>query len=163
VIKDGAKGAIRAAFAFLRIYPVRDRVPGPQSWLVLRRTLGARPETKYYLSNAPAAIRRDTLVRVSGQRWPIERTFQECKGDLGMDHYETRTWRGWHHHQTLVMLAHHFLVRLRLRLKKNRAHRPAGMPSAQRRTSTPRIRLGGGHRAGQPPSTPKLRRIPFAS
>ena len=163
VIKDGAKGAIRAAFAFLRIYPVRDRVPGPQSWLVLRRTLGARPETKYYLSNAPAAIRRDTLVRVSGQRWPIERAFQECKGELGMDHYETRTWRGWHHHQTLVVLAHHFLVRLRLRLKKNRAHRPTGVSSAQRRASTPRVRLGGGHHAGQPPSAPKLRGIPVAS
>jgi len=118
VIKDGAKGVIRAAFAFLRIYPVRQRVPGPQSWLVLRRTLGARPETKYYLSNAPAGTRPDTLVRVSGQRWPIERAFQECKGELGMDHYETRTWAGWHHHQTLVILAHHFLVRLRLRLKK---------------------------------------------
>jgi len=118
VIKDGAKGVIRAAFAFLRIYPVRQRVPGPQSWLVLRRTLGARPETKYYLSNAPAGTRPDTLVRVSGQRWPIERAFQECKGELGMDHYETRTWCGWHHHQTLVILAHHFLVRLRLRLKK---------------------------------------------
>jgi len=118
VIKDGAKGAIQAAFAFVRVHPVRERVPGPQSWLVLRRTLGARPQTKYYVSNAPAETRPDALVRVSGQRWPIERAFEECKGELGMDHYETRTWRGWHHHQTLVILAHHFLVRLRVRLKK---------------------------------------------
>jgi SRSO17 transposase len=163
VIKDGAKGMIRAAFASLRIYPVRQRVPGPQSWLVLRRTLGARPETKYYLSNAPADTRPDTLVRVSGQRWPIERAFQECKGELGMDHYETRTWCGWHHHQTLVILAHHFLVRLRLRLKKNRAHRPASLPAAQRRAPTSRARPGSGHHAGQPPSAHELRSLPIAS
>ncbi len=163
VIKDGAKGVIRAAFAFLRIYPVRERVPGPQSWLVLRRTLGARPQTKYYLSNAPADTRMDPLVRVSGLRWPIERAFQECKGELGMDHYETRTWSGWHHHQTLVILAHHFLVRLRLRLKKNRAHRPADVSAPQRRGPTARLRSRGGHRARQSPSVGQLRRFPFAS
>ncbi len=88
-IKNGAKGVIRAAFAFLRVHPVRDRVPGPESWLVLRRTIDARPELKYYLSNAPVGTRPETLVRLSGQRWPIERAFQECKDDLGMDHYET--------------------------------------------------------------------------
>ncbi len=163
VIKDGAKGAIRAAFAFLRVHPVRARVPGPQSWLVLRRTLGAHPQTKYYLSNAPADARPETLVRVSGQRWPIERAFQECKGELGMDHYETRTWRGWHHHQTLVILAHHFLVRLRLRLKKNRAHDPTSLPADQRRTPTSRLRSRGSHRAGTPPSASELRRLPIAS
>lgn len=53
-IKDGAKGPIRAAFAFLRVFPVRARLPGPESWLVLRRTLGPQPVLKYYLSNAPA-------------------------------------------------------------------------------------------------------------
>jgi len=163
VVKDGAKGVIRAAFAFLRISPVRERVPGPRSWLVLRRTLGPRPETKYYLSNAPAETRPDTLVRVSGQRWPIERAFQECKGELGMDHYETRTWRGWHHHQTLVILAHHFLVRLRLRLKKNRAYRPASVLAAQRRASTSRVRSGGSRHAGQSPSASELCRVPLAS
>jgi len=163
VIKDGAKGVIRAAFAFLRIYPVRQRVPGPQSWLVLRRTLGARPQTKYYLSNAPADTRPDTLVRVSGLRWPIERAFQECKGELGMDHYETRTWCGWHHHQTLVILAHHFLVRLRLRLKKNRAHRPASVSAPQRCGPTARARSRGSHRARPSSSTGQLRRLPIAS
>ncbi len=118
VIKDGANGVIRAAFAFLRVYSVRNRVPGPESWLVLRRTLDGRAEVKYYLSNAPRATRVRALVRVSGMRWPIERTFAECKDELGMDHYETRTWRGWHHHQTLTLLAHHFLVGLRVRLSK---------------------------------------------
>jgi SRSO17 transposase len=53
-------------------------------------------------------------------RWPIETVFEESKGGLGLDHYEVRSWLGWHHHMTLCLLAHHFLVRARLRLKKGR-------------------------------------------
>jgi SRSO17 transposase len=160
-IKDGAKGVIRAAFAFVRIHPVRNRVPGPESWLVLRRTLDKRPELKYYLSNAPATTPPGSLVWLSGLRWPVERAFQECKGELGMDHYETRTWRGWHHHQTLTILAHHFLVRLRLRLKKNRAHRSASLSAPQRRAPTSPLRSDRGHRPGPPSSTPELRSLPI--
>src|SRR6266446_5280173 len=51
-------------------------------------------------------------------RWPIETCFAEGKGELGMDHYELRFWRGWHHHMTLVILAHHFLVRWQQRLNQ---------------------------------------------
>jgi SRSO17 transposase len=57
---------------------------------------------------------------MSGLRWPVETALEEGKMALGMDHYETRTWRGWHHQMTLTFLAHHFLVRLRLQLKKKR-------------------------------------------
>lgn len=57
-----------------------------------------------------------TLVRVSGLRWPIEHCFEESKEEVDLDHYELRVWRGWHHLMTMVILAHHFLVRLRLRL-----------------------------------------------
>src|SRR6266702_2965933 len=74
------------------------------------------PEWKFYLSNAPIQTPLATFVRVSGMRWPIETCFAECKGELGMDHYELRFWRGWHHHMTLVMLAHHFLVRWQQKL-----------------------------------------------
>ena len=49
-----------------------------------------------------------------GARWPVELCFAESKDDVGLDHYETRSWRGWQHHMVLVMLAHHFLVRLRV-------------------------------------------------
>jgi SRSO17 transposase len=93
VIKDGAQGVIRAAFACLRVHPVRNRIPGPESWLVLRRTVEGR-EVKYFLSNAPRTTRPRALVHTSGMRWPIERAFAECKDELGMDHYETSTWRG---------------------------------------------------------------------
>src|SRR5205085_7073713 len=74
------------------------------------------PDLKYYLSNAPAATPLATLVWVSGMRWPIESCFAEGKGEVGLDHYELRFWPGWHHHMTLVLLAHHFLVRLQQRL-----------------------------------------------
>ena len=117
-IKEGAKGPIVAEFAFLHAVAVREALPGPAVWVVFRRTLEPTPELKVYLSNAPKHLSKRVLVRVSGLRWPVETALEESKGELGMDHYETRSWCGWHHHLTLTLLAHHFLVRLRLRLKK---------------------------------------------
>jgi len=58
---------------------------------------------------------------MSGLRWPVETALEEGKSELGMDHYETRSWRGWHHQMTLTFLAHHFLSRLRLKYKKTSA------------------------------------------
>jgi SRSO17 transposase len=82
--------------------------------------LGDTPELKVYLSNASPDTPLTVLVRVAGMRWPIETALEESKGGLGMDHYEVRTWLGWHHHMALCLLAHHFLVRARLRVKKGR-------------------------------------------
>jgi SRSO17 transposase len=76
----------------------------------------------YYLSNAPAGIAKADLVRQAGLRWPVETAIEEAKSELGMDHYETRTWRGWHHHMTLTFLARHFLVHLQLKMKKSPLH-----------------------------------------
>ncbi len=58
-------------------------------------------------------------------RWEIEYCFAEGKGELGMDHYELRSWPGQHHHMTLVILAHHFLVRLCQRLRDRGHRRPS--------------------------------------
>src|SRR5205823_247358 len=66
--------------------------------------------------NAPASCALATLARMSGARWPVELCFAESKDEVGLDHYETRSWLGWQHHMTLVALAHHFLVRLRVQL-----------------------------------------------
>lgn len=115
-IQEGAKGPLVAAFAFVRVIAVRDGLPGPEQWLVLRRSLGERPQLKTYLSNAPAATPHATLVRKSGMRWPVEASIEECKSEVGMDHYEVRGWKGWHHHMTMSLLAHHFLVRQRCRM-----------------------------------------------
>jgi SRSO17 transposase len=90
---------------------VRDGLPGPEVWLGLRRSL-SDGELKPFLSNAPADIAPTRLIRTSGMRWPIESCFLVGKQELGMGDYEVRSWRGWHHHMTLVLLALAFLVRL---------------------------------------------------
>ncbi len=117
-IKEGAKGPMVAEFGFVRVVPVRDDMPGAESWLVLRRSLGETPELKPYLCNAPVSTRQSTLVWASGMRWPVETAIKESKGEVGLDQYEVRGWVGWHHHTTLSFLAHHFLVRQRCRMGK---------------------------------------------
>ena len=87
--------------------------------MIFRRSASDPTEIKSYLSNAPAKIAKTDLVGQAGLRWPVETALEEGKSELGMDHYETRTWRGWHHHLTLGFWAHHFLVRLRLKMKKS--------------------------------------------
>ncbi|MCL4299038.1 MAG: IS701 family transposase [Anaerolineae bacterium] len=116
-IKEGSKGPMVCDFAFLRVVESRGGLPGPQLWLVIRRNLDDPTELKFYFSNAPANTPLLDLVRLSGMRWPVEIIFEEGKGEIGFDHYETRSWLGWHHHLLLVALAHHFLVRLRVQFK----------------------------------------------
>ena len=114
-IKEGSKGPIVCDFAFLRLIESRANLPGPEVWLIIRRNLDDPTVIKFYFSNAPAETPLIEFVRISGMRWPIETIFEEDKGEIGLDHYETRSWLGWHHHMLLVALAHHFLVRLRIR------------------------------------------------
>lgn len=113
-IKEGSKGPIVCDFAFVRVSEARGGLPGPRLWLIIRRNVADPSEVKFYFSNAPEDIATLELVRMSGMRWPIELSFEEGKSDLGMDQYETRSWLGWHHHMVLVMLAHHFLVWVRV-------------------------------------------------
>lgn len=130
-VKEGAKGTLLAEFAFVRGVAVREGLPGPEVGVILRRSLGEEPELKVYLTNAPADTAQETLVWLTGMRWPIESAIMECKGEVGMDHYEVRGWRGWHHHLTMTLLAHHFLVRLRRQLGgKNRGADRAASPAA---------------------------------
>jgi SRSO17 transposase len=117
-IKEGSKGPIICDFAFLRLTESRKNLPGPEVWLIIRRNLDDPSVIKYYFSNAPATTPVIEFVRISGMRWPIETIFEEAKGIVGFDHYEIRSWLGWHHHMLLVSLAHHFLVRLRIRFQK---------------------------------------------
>jgi SRSO17 transposase len=122
----GSKGLLVAACAFQRRVAVRAGLPGPDVCIVFRRAVGEQPELNVYLSHAPAHTPVTVLVRVAGMRWPIETAFEESTGGLGLDHYEVRSWRGWHQHLTLCLLAHHFLVRARLRVKRGRPRSPFG-------------------------------------
>ena len=114
VIKEGSKGPIVCDFAFLRVTESRSGLPVGELWLIIRRNLDDPTEIKYFFSNAPVRTPLEEFVRISGMRWPIETIFEEAKGEVGMDHYEMRSWLGWHHHMLFVSLAHHFLVRLRI-------------------------------------------------
>jgi SRSO17 transposase len=117
-IKEGSQGPIVCDFAFLRVIESRANLPASELWLILRRNLDDPAILKYYFSNAPVDTPLIEFVRMSGMRWPIETIFEEAKGEVGFDHYEMRSWQGWHHHMLLVALAHHFLVRLRIRFQE---------------------------------------------
>jgi SRSO17 transposase len=117
-IKEGSQGPLVAECATLRVVTVRDALPGPDVWLVLRRHVETG-ELKAYLCNAPVDTALEKLVQMSGMRWPIETCFEDSKQLLGMGDYEIRSWTGWHHHMTLVILAHFFVVRMSRRLKKS--------------------------------------------
>ncbi len=79
----------------------------------------AEEPTKYFLCDLPANYGLRRLVQVAKARWKIEQDYQQLKEELGLDHYEGRGWIGWHHHVTLVMLAHSFLTLEMLRSQKN--------------------------------------------
>ena len=91
------------------------RRPGPERWLLIERH-GAE-QYKYYLSNAPRRTSVRTLLTWAHQRWKIEQSYQQLKEELGLDHFEGRSWRGLHHHLTLCFLAYGFLQLLRQRKK----------------------------------------------
>jgi SRSO17 transposase len=117
IIKEGSKGPIVCDFAFLRVTESRGGLPAAELWLIIRRNLDDHSKIKYFFSNAPISTLLSEFVRISGMRWPIETIFEEAKGEIGMDHYQMRSWVGWHHHMLLVSLAHHFLVRLRIQFQ----------------------------------------------
>jgi SRSO17 transposase len=116
-IKEGTKGPVMCQFACLRVFEVRDGLPEKESWLIIRRNLDDPSEIKFYLCNAPAEIDLTELVRISGMRWPIETIFRAGKVEIGFDHYELRSWLGWHHHMVFAFVAHLFLVRMCLFFK----------------------------------------------
>jgi SRSO17 transposase len=132
-VSEGEKGPIVAAFARIRVYMDAQRTEASTRWLLLRN--GEDKKIKYSLSNAPEDIPMGELVRVSGARWPIERCFEEDKSELGLDHYEHRSWAAWHRHTLLVFLAQLFLVRLRHTYKKSPCTDPAPSAAAHRMES----------------------------
>jgi len=117
ILAEGAKGPIVAEVARMRVRDNREEKPGVKQWLILRQLEDG--QLKYYLCNASVHVAKSTLWGALVRRWPIEQCFEDGKKHLGMDHYENRTWTGWHRHMLYVMVAMLFLLRLRLRFKKN--------------------------------------------
>ena len=117
LLREGVKGPQAILCAVRRVVARRGLFPGPDVWLLLRRN-PATDELKCYLSHGPADLTPERLVWLAGLRWPIEQCFRDGKQLFGLGDYEGRSWQGWHRHATLVMLAHFFVVRETLRLKK---------------------------------------------
>ena len=166
--RTGTKGPLSARFAAVRVIvadgpsaPRTDHLPGEAAWLVgEHRTSGER---KYYLTNhAPGAPLRQLAAAIKA-RWSCEQAHQQLKEELGLDHFEGRTWRGLHHHALLTMISLAFLQHLRLAAAGARgenatgARRPAAPPDAPGRAPRPR-RPTPPRRAALPhvPRTPNL-------
>jgi SRSO17 transposase len=94
--------------------PLSERCPaGMRRWLLMRRSPDDPTDLAYYLACGPEATAVDELIRVCDARWQVEECFAQAKGEIGMDHYEVRTWTAWHRFVTLCMVAHTLLVVLR--------------------------------------------------
>ncbi|WP_371591765.1 IS701 family transposase [Streptomyces virginiae] len=136
--RQGSKGTMTSRFAVLEVRPsgkeacrtAQEQAGGRNQWngvLPLRTLLVEQPAeadepTGYWMTNLPATTPIADLVRWAKMRWRIEHDYRELKHGLGLDHFEGRTWRGWHHHVTLVTAAQAFLTLRRLDPK---AHTPA--------------------------------------
>ena len=112
--REGTNEKLTSRFAAVRIRPAhRDywrSQPHAEEWFLVEWPKHERQPTKYWLSTLPPDAPIATLVETAKLRWRIERDYQELKQELGLDHYEGRGWRGFHHHMALCVAAYGFLV-----------------------------------------------------
>lgn len=112
--REGTKGEMRSRFGCARVrhahHHAHGRAPGPEEWLIWEWPEDKEEPVKFWLSNLPATTPLKALVRLIRMRWRVERDYQDLKEEVGLDHYEGRTWRGFHHHATMCMAAHAFLA-----------------------------------------------------
>ena len=116
--RNGTNRPWAARFAALRVTPAnewRNRRLAPEVWLLCEQDLGLTPRIKYFFVHLPATASLKQLVRLAHQRWAIEQQYQELKTELGLDHFEGRSYPGWHHHVVLTAVAYAFLQRERMR------------------------------------------------
>src|SRR5271170_3605078 len=171
--RKGAKGPLKARFAAVRVRaadgpPQRigdkgmQHMPGEEVWLVGERR--ASGERKYYLANLPADADLKTLAATIKARWVCEQAHQQLKEELGLDHFEGRSWRGLHRHALMAMIAYAFLQHLRLAAasggKKN-LRRPASTDTAgdtesRRRRPGPRTALSMPALQANPPQITRI-------
>lgn len=116
-VRDGVKGPLIVWAMRVRVRTRIERRRGKDvEWLMVTRTESKVPEYRYYLSNAGVEVALEEMVLAANARYWIEDCFERAKGRIGMDHYEVRSWGGWHHHMTLSLLALWFLVQEQRRL-----------------------------------------------
>ena len=113
--RDGPDGKrMRSRFCFLRVRAAHEwekrSSPRREEWLIVEWPKGKDKPTDYWLSNLPADTKPERLARLARLRWKIELDYKQLKGELGLDHYEGRSWLGWYHHTALVTAVHGFLT-----------------------------------------------------
>ena len=116
--KNGNNRPWKAEFVAQRVTPSHDwrsRRLAKEVWLLAERSLGKKARVKHYLVDLPPEAPLEQLVRLAHQRWAIEQQYQELKDELGLDHFEGRTYPGWNHHVVLCALAYAFLQKERMR------------------------------------------------
>ncbi len=148
--RTGTKGKLKAHFAVVRVrvadgppQRIRDKgqqhLPGDEAWLIGEHRMSG--EKKYYLANLPAKTDLRTLAATIKARWICEQAHQQMKEELGLDHFEGRSWQGLHRHALMTMIAYAFLQHRRLaataRKKKNQ-RAPASANFARRAPRHPR-------------------------
>lgn len=114
--RDGPDGKpVTSRFCFLRVRAAnraKKRTPWPprEEWLIAEWPDGHDQPSDYWISNLPEETEPEQLARLARLRWKIELDYKQLKGELGLDHYEGRSYLGWHHHTALVTAAHGFLT-----------------------------------------------------
>jgi SRSO17 transposase len=113
--RDGPDGKrMRSRFCFLRVRAAHEwekrSSPRQEEWLIVEWPKGKAQPTDYWLSNLPADTKPERLARLARLRWKIELDYKQLKGELGLDHYEGRSWLGWYHHTAMVTAVHGFLT-----------------------------------------------------
>jgi SRSO17 transposase len=143
--REGTRGTMSSRFAAVRIRPAhRDSLrsqPRPLEWLMIEWPAAEDQPTNYWLSTVPEDVDLAELIALAKLRWRVERDYQELKDELGLDHYEGRSWRGFHHHGVLCMAAYCFLAAERGRLSPPQAIaylKPAPLPRGFTPRGSPR-------------------------
>ena len=116
--RNGRQPTRAARFTAARVTPAHDWRAGvlaPEIWLLAEEEAGRAHRLKYYFVHLPPDSSLRALVRLTHQRWAIEQQYQELKSELGLDHFEGRTWPGWQHHAVLTAVAHAYIQRERMR------------------------------------------------
>jgi SRSO17 transposase len=118
--RESTKGRLQADFLIQRVWTWdTSESKGRLRHLIVRREIGAKEEIKYSLSNASEDTSPERLAFMQGQRYFVERAFQDAKSNVGLDHYQVRGWQAFHHHMTMVMLAMLYMLETRLANKKD--------------------------------------------
>jgi SRSO17 transposase len=131
--REGAKGKLSGRFAWVRVWPghgwaTGDCADAEPLWLLIEEQGDGK--LKFALSNMPANTSCIAAVRLWKSRWPVEQGYQQLKEELGLDHFEGRSWRGFHHHAAMTVLAYGFLLLERHRAEQDRRRRvKKGAPS----------------------------------